>query len=525
MDPIILGPKRPCPGDLAARPYSSPAATDRLLESLLSLSDPSPSLDLSLERLIDSTPRELDKELLVEAALEVGSALLEAALRSARKRASSHNATAWPLPPDLTVKVFSMLDTRSLCHAAATCSMFNKCAVDPLCYANIDLTAVVPKVNNTVVSTMIQRAGRNLQSLKLGIWPSPSSAEISQSMSYSSRNSIDTSGPSWNEKKPRQGRESSVLSRSCLLALSVDGGTAGALLKRLHLYNIDKIDGPALCTALSACQSLIDLEVIGLHIELRRTLDAVSTYCHSMKRLFLESSETGRDDSLKSTTCLDLVTGCPNLISLALRGFKLQDHKVKILVKGLHYLKVVDFSTSYSITGIFLRNLVNGASAPALEVLILRDCLHLKEVEIARFLSAVLGGDCQLLKYLDISNKDGLSAEEDWNNRCYNPRIPIMQVLEARPDICLVAEFPQEASFVDIECSSNSQVSRSSDGQISSSSSLQMMPNMSLDLSSANSSESNYNSDQGSGNDDGQDAAYVAYDGDSFDDADYQSPW
>lgn len=48
---------------------------------------------------------------------------------------------------------------------------------------------------------------------------------------------------------------------------------------------------------------------------------------------------------------------------------------------------------------------------------------------------------------------------------------------------------------------------------------------MSLDLSSANSSESNYNSDQGSGNDDGQDAAYVAYDGDSFDDADYQSPW
>ncbi|KAJ0982295.1 hypothetical protein J5N97_010550 [Dioscorea zingiberensis] len=500
MDPIILGPKRPCPGDPAARSYAGPSSMDRLLESLLSLSDPSLSLDLSLERLVDSRPRELDKELLLEAALEVGSALLGAALRSARKRASTHNAASWPLPPDLTVKVFSMLDTRSLCHAAATCLMFNKFAMDPLCYANIDLTAVVPKVNNMVVSTMIQRAGRNLQSLKLGIWPNPSSsAEISQSISYSTRNSIDTSGPSWNEKKPRQGRESSVLTRSCLLALSVDGGAAGALLKRLHLYNIDKMDSSALCLALSACQSLIDLEVIGLHIELRRTLDAVSTYCHSLKRLFFESSETGRDDSLKSTTCLDLASGCPSLISLALRGFKLHDHKVKTLLKGLHYLKVVDFSTSYSITGNFLRNLVNGSNAPPLEVLILRDCLHLKEVEIAQFLSAVLSGECKLLRHLDISNKDGLSAEEDWNNRCYNPSIPIRQVLEARPDICLVAEFPQEGSFVEIEYGSDSQLS---------SSSLQMMPNMSLDLSSANSSDSNYNSDQGSGNDDVQDASY-----------------
>lgn len=56
-----------------------------------------------------------------------------------------------------------MLDTQSLCYAAATCSMFNKCAMDPSCYANIDLTTVVPKVNNAVVSTMIHRAGKALQ--------------------------------------------------------------------------------------------------------------------------------------------------------------------------------------------------------------------------------------------------------------------------------------------------------------------------------------------------------------------------
>ncbi|KAK1306249.1 F-box protein SKIP17 [Acorus calamus] len=55
--------------------------------------------------------------------------------------ASIPNSVLWPLSPDLTIKVFSMLDTQSLCHAAAECSMFNKCAADPLCDANIDLTS------------------------------------------------------------------------------------------------------------------------------------------------------------------------------------------------------------------------------------------------------------------------------------------------------------------------------------------------------------------------------------------------
>lgn len=41
----------------------------------------------------------------------------------------------------------------------------------------------------------------------------------------------------------------------------------------------------------------------------------------------------GRDDSLKSQTCVDLVNNCPDLTSLALRGFKLHDYKVRILVK------------------------------------------------------------------------------------------------------------------------------------------------------------------------------------------------
>lgn len=95
----------------------------------------------------------------------------------------------------------------------------------------------------------------------------------------------------------------------------------------------------------------------GSHVELRQTLESVSKHCHLIERLFFESSKTGnilctcnlcylrakytfivfsvgRDDSLKlSPTCSDLVQNCPNLNSLALRGFKLQDFKVLALIK------------------------------------------------------------------------------------------------------------------------------------------------------------------------------------------------
>ncbi|XP_020241549.1 F-box protein At4g02733-like isoform X2 [Asparagus officinalis] len=487
---------------------------DRLLGSFLALSDPAVSIDLSLERIVDSRCNEPDKDRAIEAAMRVASALLESAKRSARRRASKHNSNSWPLPFDLTVKVFSMLDTQSLCHAAAACSLFNKCATDPLCYADIDLTAIVPKVNNTVVSTMIQRAGRNLQSLKLGILPTPSSlSEFARCMSYSSRNLMGAPSLSRNERRLRQGRESSVLTRSCLLALSLDGGAAGALLRRLHLYNIDKMDSHALCTALFACQSLLDLEVVGLHVELKRTLDAVSTSCHSIERLFIESSDAGRDDSLNSAACTDLVNGCPHVRSLALRGFKLHDSKVRTLVKGFRCLRVADFSTSFSITGIFLRSLGSGAYAQALEVLILRDCLHLKEVEISNFLLAILGGDCKLLRYLDVSNKDGLSSEEDWNERCYNPSTEILRVREARPGLCLLANFPPDGSFMDIE--------QANDSDISSGSSLDIC-NGELSPQYASPLNSSYSSDQGSGNEGFHDVNFAYYDGDGFDEPEFQ---
>ncbi|KAB2018343.1 hypothetical protein ES319_D08G223900v1 [Gossypium barbadense] len=512
--------KRPCSSSSSQNPRLPPhfSQMDHLLHSFLSFPDSSPpiSLDLSFDRLLDSSPSDADQSILIDRAHQLGCLLLRAANRSARKRASIHNSVAWVLPPDLTIKVFSMLDSQSLCYAAATCSMFNKCAMDPLCYANIDLTTILPKVNNAVVSTMIQRAGKSLQSLKLGIVPGPTGSPGScQPLVYTIRNSGDVSSFSWNEKRTRQGKESSILTRSCLYPLSGDNGATGILLRRLHLYNIERMDNASLCVALAACPSLLDLEIVGLHVELRQTLMSVSSHCHFIERLFFESSKTGRDDSLKSPTCFELVNNCPNLSSLSLRGFKLHDNKVRILVKGFRKLKYADFSTSYSITGTFLRNLGNGGGGSLLEVLILRDCMHLKEMEVARFLTAVIAGDFKFLKHLDISNREGLASEGDWYQRSYNSSlIPLQQVLEVRPDICLLAEFPSEGCFLDID--------HMIDSDINSELSLpfQQSGQTSDGALVTSSLESSYNSDQGSGNEEYQDSGFVIYE-ESSDEVDF----
>ncbi|KAL6500492.1 hypothetical protein OROHE_025858 [Orobanche hederae] len=455
--------KRPCCSPLPdstrlSNPNLSPL--DALLESFLELSDSSEiALDISIDRILDSRQCDFDKNSVIDRALRLGSALTEAAKRAARRRASTHNGVVWALPLDLTIKVFSLLDTRSLCHAAATCSFFQKCAADPLCYSNIDLTTVVPKVNNMVVSTMIQRAGKVMRSLKLGVVPCPpiESRGSSRALVYSMRNSSDTSGVSWNDKRSRQGKESFVLTRSCLAPLIADGGATGARLRRLHLYNIETMDNTAFGAAVLACPSLIDLEIVGLHVELRQTLESVSRSCPVIERLFFESSRT---------------------------------------VHGFRKLKYVDFSTSYSFTGIFLRSLGGSTGGNLLEILLLQDCMHLREAEVSRLLSAILTGRFSNLRHLDVSNREGLVASgDDWYRRGYTLSfMSLGELLEERPNFCLVADFPADGSFLgdpmsgsDVNSDTNSPSltsSHTSDGYGGPSSS----------------SESSYGSDQSSGN-------------------------
>uniref|UniRef100_A0A1J3JA94 F-box protein SKIP17 n=1 Tax=Noccaea caerulescens TaxID=107243 RepID=A0A1J3JA94_NOCCA len=204
---------------------------DRVLHEFLSSCDDN---DYVKDQLIDRTLRRL---LL----------LLESTKRCLRKQLTLHNSISWFLLPDLTIKVFSMLDTKSLMQVAACCTMFNKSAMEPLCYSHIDLTTAFAHADDGVVCTMkvdtkslmqvksllLQRAGKELRSLTLG--------------------------------RPTHQNEYAtiLLSAYCLAPLSPDMDFTGVLFRSLHLYNII-LNEMFLCTALSACSNPIDLKIVEL---------------------------------------------------------------------------------------------------------------------------------------------------------------------------------------------------------------------------------------------------------------------
>ena len=77
---------------------------------------------------------------------------------------------------------------------------------------------------------------RSIRSLKLGIVPGPTMSRGScQPLVYGIRNAVEVSNFSWNDKKTRQGKESSTLTRYCLTPLSGDNGAAG------YVWNLDKL--------------------------------------------------------------------------------------------------------------------------------------------------------------------------------------------------------------------------------------------------------------------------------------------
>lgn len=85
--------------------------------------------------------------------------------------------------------------------------------------------------------------GYVLRSLKLGVVPGPSlSAGSCQPLVYTIRNSVDVSNFSWNDKRSRQGKESSILTRSCLSPLAGDSGAPGygSIIRLVNLiYRIE----------------------------------------------------------------------------------------------------------------------------------------------------------------------------------------------------------------------------------------------------------------------------------------------
>ncbi|KAJ1692241.1 hypothetical protein LUZ63_008939 [Rhynchospora breviuscula] len=445
---------------------------DRSLQSTLAMATADPSIatsiGLSLERILDSIPLQSDKDSLLHGAVNLASSLMEAAVRSARRFATSHNSSVWPLPNDLTINVFSRLDTLSLCFAAATCMLFRRCASDPSCYANIDLTSCADTVTDPVVSTMIQRAGKHLLSIKLGSLPQ-------------------------NENK----LEHSSLTVSCLAALKFDGGVTGLLLQKLHLYNL-KVGSNSLCSILSTCKSLSELEIVGINCWFVHILRTIFEHCRSIEHICLDTSHFYMPIGFLAELSVDeLIKNCPLLSSLALRC-RIGDDLLSAIVKEARGLKSLDLSGSSSFSGIFLRDLGNGGSANSLETLILRDCMHLRAKEVSSFLSAICYGDWKSLRSVDISNKKGLMVPRGPSGLRTRCAMEVSQVLRERPDMQLIADYPPIRCF-DSDCSDFAS-SSSSDSGLSSSddeTSSSSLPGSDNETNASSDDETNSSSDDG----------------------------
>ncbi|KAL0712144.1 hypothetical protein Bca4012_019122 [Brassica carinata] len=388
---------------------------DLIISSLLSSSSSSPvSIARSFDQVFDAALASAsddvsDQDRLVDRTVELASLLLDSAKRCFRRRASVHNSNSWAFPRELTIKMFSMLDKKSLMQAMACCTMFHKCAMDPLCYSHIELRD--NNVDDGVVRTMIHRAGNKLRSLELGQVAYPARSSISSSMS--------------------------LLTGSCLYPLFDNHSFIGNGLRRVHLYNLISTYGAGLDKIL-ACSNITDLKIVGLSLsdEIFKSLTTKS--CRRVEHLFLEAR------GFQCSGLIALVTTIPNLTSLTLIGFGVDDNTAQVLIEGSHKLKYVNLSRTSLIKGRFLRDLGHSIKDSPLETLILRDCTSLKEKEVLQFLNSLLTGNLRFIRHIDVSNIRGLVCDD--GKRSEKPNFPLEKLKEERPNVKLVAEFASSLS-------------------------------------------------------------------------------
>ncbi|XP_024010071.1 F-box protein At4g02760 isoform X2 [Eutrema salsugineum] len=390
------------PSSLPLAPGFNQSNVDVTVSSFLSLSDlplfSSPlsigcSFDRVLDKVISSDARtsgdDFDQDRFLDRTLQLASLLYESTKRCIRKRATLQNSISWPLLPELTTKVFSMLDTKSLMQASACCTMFNKCAMDRVCYSHIDLTLAAKDVDNGVVCIMIHRAGKELRSLKLGC--------VSLK---------------------------SLLTRSCLAPLYFNHGFAGGLLRSLHLYNLILMDRKSICDVLAACSNLTDLKIVGFVsrdiLNPLEQLASVTRNCRLMEHLFLENYYRSTADLTTDSNLVEFVDDCPNLTSLTLQHFALNDARARVIINGFRQLKYINLSGLHGISGCFLRNLGHNCGDSPLETLLLRNCYTLEEREVLLFLNSLLAGDFKSIRHVDVSSNYGLLS--DGGNRTFEPK-------------------------------------------------------------------------------------------------------
>jgi F-box/leucine-rich repeat protein 2/20 len=207
------------------------------------------------------------------------------------------------------------------------------------------------------------------------------------------------------------------------------------------------IDCGSLSPVLSACLNLTDLKIVGLISGSRdnplEQLGLLTRNCRLIEHLFIEIY--GAAGLITDSSLLEFAANCPNLSSISLLGFLLNDAILQKLIKGFRRLKHINLSSSPEISGCFFRGLELCGKDSPLETLILRDCYILKESEVLLFLNSLLAGDFKYIRLIDVSNVDGLVC--DGGNRTFEPRFPIEELKKQRSNVTFVAIFESQSSL------------------------------------------------------------------------------
>ncbi|KAG2276191.1 hypothetical protein Bca52824_058746 [Brassica carinata] len=272
---------------------------------------------------------------------------------TAPERRRSTNPRQWTLPLELTSKVFSYLSSSDVAKAAErVCPFFRAAGRDPYAYSDVDLCNL--RYGETLIALMcIRRANLAIKSLAVGFSYGPGDFDLNRM--YSGR-----------FLEPLQ--------------------YLGRGLKKLKLVGLDLIGPEHLTPVFAVCAVLTNLELhkLGL-VTLEYAMSVASEHCIQLQSFEYSSKEPedGVLGAVSDATLQRFLTSIPHLTSICLCGVHISDTQLILLLRGRKKLTSLDLSGSSVFTGSFLGDLLN--EELVLEVLLLRRCIDLQEVQLKVF--------------------------------------------------------------------------------------------------------------------------------------------
>ncbi|KAJ4874149.1 F-box protein SKIP17 [Raphanus sativus] len=114
--------------------------------------------------------------------------------------------------------------------------------------------------------------------------------------------------------------------------------------------------------------------------------------------LKLTQCVTGTIDTVEGSHLIKFVTNSPNLTSLRLIRFRINDEVARILAQSSRTLEYLNLSRSPTIKGRFLRDVRSSCKESPLKTLIMCNCLNLEEKEVLELSKTIsIGGLFELL--------------------------------------------------------------------------------------------------------------------------------